>query len=122
MDIGSKSKQTSINDNDMKIQQVKERVRKFVFERGWEQDHNPKNLAMSISIEAAELMEIFQWVSIEEGWNINNSSEKFTHLKEELADVLIYCLSLSNQLGIDVAEAIEDKMKKNEKRFPVKKK
>lgn len=107
-------------DENTYISDLKKTVGKFVSERGWTKDHNPKNLAMSISIEAAELMEIFQWLSIEESWDINKSPEKFVHLKEELADVLIYCLSLSNQLGIDIVDAVEDKMQKNEKRFPVK--
>jgi len=75
---------------------------------------------MSISIEAAELMGIFQWLSIEEANNISKDEEKFTHLKEEIADVIIYCLSLSNRLNIDVSEAVKDKMKKNEKRFKIK--
>ncbi|OGO76905.1 MAG: hypothetical protein A2Y23_08730 [Clostridiales bacterium GWB2_37_7] len=109
-----------MSDREAVLFDLKKRVERFVNERGWTHDHNPKNLAMSISIEAAELMEIFQWMSIAESWDINKSSDKFTHLKEELADVLIYCLSLSNQLGIDVSEAIEDKMQKNEKRFLVK--
>lgn len=109
-----------MKDSNVNIQAVKDKVGKFVKTRGWLNDHNPKNLAMSISIEAAELMEIFQWISIEESWDINKSEDKFTHLKEELSDVLIYCLSLSNQMGIDVVEAIEDKLQKNEKRFPAK--
>jgi dCTP diphosphatase len=106
-----------MNDNFTNIQEIKNRVKKFVKERNWAESHSPKNLAMSISIEAAELMEIFQWLSTEEAWNID-SSEEFTHLKEELADVLIYSISLANQLNIDISEAIEDKMNKNEKRFP----
>lgn len=73
---------------------------------------------MSIAIEASELMEIFQWISTEEAWNINNTSE-FTHLKEELSDVIIYCLSLANQLDIDVAAAIEDKIEKNSRKYPI---
>ncbi|MCR4435637.1 MAG: nucleotide pyrophosphohydrolase [Clostridiales bacterium] len=108
-----------MNDNLTTIAHIKKKVKEFVDVRKWTKDHNPKNLSMCISIEAAELMEIFQWVSMEEAWNVNKI-EEFTHLKEELADVLIYCFSLANQLGIDISEAIEDKMQKNEKRFPVK--
>ena len=88
-------------------------------ERNWFHFHNPKNLTMSISIEAAELMEIFQWKSIEESWDIKKNSQEFIHLKEELADVLIYCLSLSNQLDIDLVEAIEDKISKNAEKYPI---
>lgn len=79
----------------------------------WNDAHNPKNLSMSFAIEASELMEIFQWISTEDAWNIAES-EEFTHLKVELSDVIIYCLSLANQLNIDVAYAIEDKIKKME--------
>jgi dCTP diphosphatase len=107
-----------MEDKITNIQEIKDKINKFVKERNWTESHSPKNLSMSISIEAAELMEIFQWLSTEEAWDIKNS-EEFTHLKEELADVLIYCLSFANQLGIDVADAIEDKMSKNARRFPV---
>lgn len=73
---------------------------------------------MSIAIEASELMEIFQWMSMEEALYINNSNES-THLKEELSDVIIYCMSLANQLDIDVTTAIEDKLKNNAVKYPV---
>lgn len=108
-----------MTDQQTNIQQLKDKIAKFVQERNWNQFHNPKNLAMSIAIEASELMEIFQWLSMEESWDINNSSES-NHLKEELSDVIIYCLSLANQLDIDVATAIEDKIKKNGIKYPVK--
>lgn len=107
-----------MNDKITNLQEIKEKVKKFVAERNWTTEHNPKNLSMCIAIEAAELMEIFQWVSNEESWNIDKSDE-FIHLQEELADVLIYCMSLANQLNIDVSAAIEDKMNKNEKRFHI---
>lgn len=107
-----------MTDQLTSIQQLKDKVAKFVAERNWNQFHNPKNLSMSIAIEASELMEIFQWMSMEESWDINNSSES-THLREELSDVIIYCLSLANQLDIDVATAIEDKIKKNGIKYPL---
>ena len=107
-------------DNELVIQDLKNKIALFVKKRGWGKLHNPKNLSMSIAIEAAELMEIFQWLTIDESWDIINSDTELIHLKEELADVIIYCLSLSNQLGIDVYAAIEDKIQKNEQRFPEK--
>lgn len=107
-----------MTDKLTNIQQLKDKVAKFVHERNWNQFHSPKNLAMSIAIEASELMEIFQWLSTEEAWDINNSSES-THLKEELSDVIIYCLSLANQLDIDVTTAIEDKIRKNGIKYPL---
>ncbi len=107
-----------MTDTETNFQEIKDKVKQFQASRGWGKSHSPKNLAMSISIEAAELMEIFQWVSTEEAWEIKESDE-FEHLQEELADVLIYCMSLANELDIDMAAAIEDKMQKNALRFPV---
>ena len=105
-----------MKDKITNIQEIKDKISKFVKERDWTDAHSPKNLSMSIAIEAAELMEIFQWLSNEQAWDIKDSNE-FIHLKEELADVMIYCMSLANQLDIDVSSAIEDKIAKNEKRF-----
>ena len=107
-----------MTDRNTNIQQLKDKVAKFVADRNWKQFHNPKNLSMSIAIEASELMEIFQWMREEEAWDVNNSSES-THLKEELSDVIIYCMSLANQLDIDITVAIEDKLKKNAIKYPV---
>lgn len=106
-----------MNDAETRLQEIKDKVAAFTEERNWTGQHSPKNLAMSIAIEAAELMEIFQWVSTDDAWKITESSE-FTHLQEELADVIIYCCSLASRLNIDVAAAIEDKMEKNAKRYP----
>ncbi len=106
-----------MTDRNTNIQELKDKVSKFVQERNWEEFHNPKNLSMSIAIEASELMEIFQWLNESESWDIMNSSEA-THLEEELADVIIYCLSLANQLNIDVSTAIEDKIGKNRVKYP----
>jgi len=105
------------NDSNTEIEVIKKRIREFVAARHWQEFHSPKNLAMSVAIEAAELMEIFQWKTPEEALNITQSSE-FEHLREELADVMIYCISMSNQLGIDIATMIEDKVKKNGIKYP----
>jgi NTP pyrophosphatase (non-canonical NTP hydrolase) len=107
-----------MQDRITPVQNLKELVTKFVAERDWLKAHNPKNLSMCIAIEAAELMEIFQWMNSEESLEICNT-EEFVHLKEELADVLIYCISLANQLDIDIAGAVEDKMVKNGKKYRV---
>ena len=116
MRLGSTWSDT-MNDKNTNIQEIKSKIAKFVGDRNWGEAHNPKNLSMSIAIEASELMEIFQWVSTEEAWDIC-ATEEFTHLKEELADVMIYCLSLANQLNIDVADSIEDKIEKNGLKYP----
>jgi len=99
------------------LNELKNVIKEFVNERDWGKFHNPKNLSMSIAIESAELMEIFQWKSIEESVN-KLSSEDIDNIKDEVADVMIYCLSLCNQLDIDIEEAILNKMKKNEKKYP----
>ncbi len=102
------------------IKGIQNQIKKFVEERNWNESHNPKNLAMSIAIESAELMEIFQWKTLEEAKNIKNTDE-FEHLKEELADVLIYCISMTNNLELDIIDIIEEKMVKNAKKYPVEK-
>ena len=107
-----------MTDKTRTIQEIKDKISRFVEERNWNESHNPKNLSMSIAIEASELMEIFQWLSLEEAWNINKSNER-VHLQEELSDIIIYCFSLANQLGIDVSSAIDDKIEKNGIKYPI---
>lgn len=89
-----------------------ERIRKFSEDRDWDQFHSPINLAKSIVIEAAELLECFQW-----------SDEEFDleHVKEELADVIVYCQDLLDKLNLDVDEIVNKKMDKNEAKYPVEK-
>ena len=108
-----------MNDRVTTVMELRNAFREFVRARRWEDAHSPKNLAMSIAIEAAELMEIFQWSSLERSSDVAKTPE-FEHVREELADVLIYCLSLANRLDIDISAAIEDKLVKNAKRYPPK--
>ena len=84
-------------------------LRKFNEERDWDQFHTPENLAKSISIEAGELLECFQW---------DNNFDK-EHLCEELADVLSYCIMLADRLDVDIEEIVLDKLEKNKKKYPV---
>ncbi|TLM65272.1 MAG: nucleotide pyrophosphohydrolase [Deltaproteobacteria bacterium] len=88
----------------------------FVRERDWEQFHTPKNLSMSIAIEAAELMEHFQWLTAEQSRNLDPAA--LDEVGEELADIVIYALSLSNDLNLDLAETVLRKMAKNERKYP----
>lgn len=93
-------------------------VKNFTKERDWEVAHNPKNLSMSIAIEAAELMEIFQWKTVEESKEtLGSSLEK--RISEELADVLIYCFSMANHYNFKVDEIIKEKIKKNSLKYPI---
>ena len=93
-------------------QNTNERIRKFTEDRDWDQFHSPANLAKSIVIEAAELLECFQW-----------SDEEFDlqHVKEELADVMVYSQNLLDKLGLDADEIVNMKMTQNEKKYPVEK-
>ncbi|MBQ6563264.1 MAG: nucleotide pyrophosphohydrolase [Clostridiales bacterium] len=89
-----------------------ERIRRFSKERDWEQFHTPANLAKSISIEANELLECFQW---------SDKNYDLEHVKEELADVLVYCRNMLDALGLDEDEIIHRKMNLNEQKYPVEK-
>lgn len=109
-----------MSDKTTKVSQLKKIVGKFVRERDWEKFHSPKNLAMSITIEAAELMEIFQWFDPKEAASLLSKPEKAEHIKEELADILIYVISFCNLYKIDVSDIVAAKLQKNKTRFPVK--
>jgi NTP pyrophosphatase (non-canonical NTP hydrolase) len=96
-----------------------EAIRKFNLERDWEQFHSPKNLAMALSVEAAEIVEHLQWLSQEQSRNLE--PEKLNQIKEEIADVMIFLINLADKLGIDPFEAAEEKLVKNAKKYPVEK-
>ncbi len=93
-----------MNDNTI------ERIKKFTEERDWDQFHSPSNLAKSIVIEAGELLECFQW---------SDSEYDIEKVKEELADVMVYCRNMVDKLGLDEDEIINAKMDKNEAKYPV---
>tara|TARA_Y100000588_G_scaffold260806_1_gene275374 strand:+ start:7900 stop:8256 length:357 start_codon:yes stop_codon:yes gene_type:complete len=107
------------NDRDTHVSELKEAIGAFIDARNWSQYHSPKNLAMSIAIEAAEMMEHFQWTTVEEARTAMEDPEVRAEVREELADVMIYCLSFARHTGIDVSGAVLDKLEKNEHRFPV---
>ena len=102
-------------DSDATVGELRETVAKFVNERDWGKYHGPKDLAMALSIEAAELLELFLWDQDTGGPLIG---ELAARAKEELADVMIYCLSFANAQGWDLSEAVKEKVKKNEKKYP----
>lgn len=107
-----------MNDNDTTIGELREHIAGFIRERDWEQFHDPKNLAMSIAIEAAELMEHFQWERNDQLPALLEDPAKRQEIEEELADVACYYLSLANNLKVDLAEAIEKKILKNAEKYP----
>ena len=97
---------------------LRDLVRRFVEERDWRQFHSPKNLSMSLAIEAAELMEHFQWIDIAESRTVKYDSAKLAEVGEELADVLCYAIALANELGIDISTVVREKMIKNAAKYP----
>ena len=107
-----------MTDRETTVEQLRELVRAFVLARDWRQFHSPKNLSMSLAIEAAELMEHFQWLTADESRAIAGEPGKLAEVGEELADVLCYALALANEMGLDVSQAIRDKMVKNAVKYP----
>jgi dCTP diphosphatase len=108
-----------MSDQTTTLADVKALVAKFVKERDWNQFHSPKNLSMSIAIEAAELMEHFQWLTVEKSRAVVGQTEKVAAVAEELSDVMCYSFALANELGIDLADSIRQKMVKNALKYPV---
>ena len=104
--------------DEVDLAELTRRVREFAEARDWEQFHTPKNLAMALAVEAAELMEPFQWLTPEESVAMKDDLGARTQLSAEIADVAIYLLRLADVLGVDVGEAIATKIEENEKRFP----
>jgi NTP pyrophosphatase (non-canonical NTP hydrolase) len=100
---------------------LREAMRQFVAEREWEQFHSPKNLAMGLAVEAAELMEHFLWVDNETSRQIVGDTNRLGEVADEMADVACYLLALSNTLGIDLSDAIVSKVAKNAVKYPVEK-
>ena len=91
---------------------LEERISKFTLDRDWTKLHTPSNLAKSIVIEASELLECFQW---------DDNNFNLEHVKEELADVINYCVQLSEVLNLDLIDIVNSKMDKNEKKYPIEK-
>ena len=105
-------------DHDTTLTDLRRRVAEFVAARNWEQFHVPKNLSVSIAIEAAELLEHFQWLTHEQVAAAMRDETKRVAVADELADVLIYSLSLANALDVDVSTVVLSKLERNERRFP----
>lgn len=107
-----------MNDAQTTLAELRTLVRRFVDARDWRQFHSPKNLSMALAIEAAELMEHFQWLTPEASREVSQDPAKLGQVAEELSDVLSYTLALANELGIDLSQALHDKMTKNEAKYP----
>ena len=110
-----------MSDAATNVEELRELVRAFVDQRDWRQFHAPKNISMALAVEAAELMEHFQWLDSEASRDIRNDPEKLAAVSEELAYVIGYGFALANELGIDVSDAIRAKMIKNAQKYPAEK-
>jgi len=109
----------TVDDDHTTVGELRRLVNRFVDQRDWHQFHTPKNLSMSLAIEAAELMEHFQWLTPEESLAVANQPDKLDRIGDEAADVFCYLLALANELGLDLAAALRRKMAKNERKYPV---
>ncbi|MFI8905469.1 nucleotide pyrophosphohydrolase [Streptomyces albidoflavus] len=99
-------------------EELQKRLARFAAARDWGQYHTPKNLAAALSVEAAELLEIFQWLTPEQAAAVMDDPESAFRVRDEVADVLAYTLQLCEVLGIDALEALAAKIDRNERRFP----
>ena len=100
------------------IKELTEKIVAFRDARDWKQFHNPKDMAISISLEAAELLEVFQWSGTD---TEADTEEKLAKIKEELADVLIYAFIMGNDLGLDISEIVSSKIDENNRKYPAEK-
>jgi NTP pyrophosphatase (non-canonical NTP hydrolase) len=107
-----------MNDATTTVADLRAAVRRFVDEREWQPFHDPKNLSMSIAIEAAELLEHFQWLRSEELDRVRHDAEQMRLIGEELADILCYALSFAETMNIDISHALTEKLKKNAVKYP----
>ena len=110
-----------LNDASTPVAELKSRILAFARERDWEQFHAPKNLAMALAAEAAELMEHFLWATPEASRALVREAGRRQKIEEEIADVVIYAAEFANMTGIDLAAAIEAKMAANAAKYPVEK-
>jgi dCTP diphosphatase len=110
-----------MTDDQTTMASLRSAVAKFMDERDWRQFHAPKNLSMDIAAEAAELMEHFLWVSPEASAQLAQDPAKRTDIADELADIVMACLQFANVTGIDVAAAVDAKLKKAALKYPIEK-
>ncbi|WP_327370439.1 nucleotide pyrophosphohydrolase [Streptomyces sp. NBC_01217] len=104
---------------ELDVRALQQRLAAFAAARDWEQYHTPKNLAAALSVEASELVEIFQWLTPEQSARVMETPETAHRVADEVADVLAYLLQFCEVLGIDALAALSQKIDRNETRFPV---
>ena len=106
---------------DPDLNTLKEKIKAFNLERDWDQYHNPKDLLVALVSEVGELAECYRWLSPEELSRIHTHPEKKKNIEEEIADIIIYLLILSYKTDIDIIKAIENKLEKNKRKYPIEK-
>lgn len=107
------------DDTATTVAELRTLVDDFVQDRDWSQFHSPKNLAMALAIEAAELMEHFQWCEVADSRQVAHQDAKRAAVAEEISDVLAYTLAIANSLGIDLSQSLRSKMVKNAEKYPI---
>jgi dCTP diphosphatase len=105
--------------DSLDIDLIKKDFRNFVNEREWSQYQTPKNIAMAMSVEASEIVEIFQWLTEQESFDTKNNPEKKQDISYEIADVILYLIRLSDLLDINIAQAVKQKFEINKAKYPV---
>ena len=108
-----------MTDNERKIHELKDKIKKFCDERDWDQFHNAKELAIALSIEASELLEIFRWKTHEEVEELFKNEKKKEDIEDEMADILYFLVRLAQKYNLDLSEALDRKMEKNDKKYPI---
>jgi len=109
-----------VKRSKISLKKIKEKIKQFVKERDWEQYHSPKNLSMSVAIEAAELMEHFQWLTTEQSKELLKNKKKRSEIQDELADIAIFIFDFCNIFNINLERIIMVKLRKNRKKYPIK--
>lgn len=102
----------------MDIEKIRNSLAVFAAQRNWDQFHTPKNLSMALSVEASELLEIFQWLTDEQSIQIIHDEKEMALAREEIADIFIYLVRLADKLGIDIEQAVIEKIRINEEKYP----
>jgi NTP pyrophosphatase (non-canonical NTP hydrolase) len=108
-----------MKDNERKIYELKEKIKEFCEARDWDQFHNAKELAIALSIEASELLEIFRWKTPEEVQALFKNEKKKEDIEDEMADILYFLVRIAQRYDLDLSEALDRKMEKNEKKYPI---
>ena len=106
-------------DDTTTVAELRQLIADFVDQRDWQQYHSPKNISMALAVEAAELMEHFQWMDQQASRLIPADEQKLQAVGEEIADVIGYAMAISNELGIDISATMRAKMQKNREKYPV---